>query len=257
MNFFITFLLLEISAKLSKRSAKTIRLVIASSIGGAYSLIILAPDIPIYISVILKALCAVIMLLVVFGFVRLKRFIKLLFIFLFSNFAFLGIITGIQLIFKSDRICTNNGEIYFDINAKQLLLSALIAYLASCIIIRLYNKKLGAGEIYSLVIENDSKEVSLFALSDTGNKLREPFSDCPVIIVKKESCENLFDESKARLIPASTVNSSSYLMAFKPQSVKIKTSRGYEEINNVYIALSDEMNSESFSAIINPEILSV
>ena len=164
---------------------------------------------------------------------------------------------GTQLIFKSSRICTNNGEVYFDINAKQLLLTALIAYTASCVIIRLYNKKLGAGEIYSIIIENNSKKVNLFALSDTGNKLREPFSDYPVIIVKKDSCKELFDESNLRLIPASTINAASYLKAFKPQCVKVKTARGYETINNVYIALSEDINAEGFSAIINPEIISV
>ena len=161
------------------------------------------------------------------------------------------------MLWNSSKICTNNGEIYFDINAKELLLSAILAYIASCIIIRLYNNRLGAGEIYTLIIENNSKKVKVFALSDTGNKLREPFSDYPVIIVKKESCKELFDESKARLIPASTINSSSFLYAYKPQYVRIKTTKGYEEIKDVYIALSDEIKSDGFSAIINPEILSV
>ncbi len=257
VNFFITFLLLEISAKIAKRGAKIFRIVFASVIGGLYSLIILLDEIPIYISVSSKVLCAVIMILISFGFVRVKTFFRILLIFLFSNFVFLGIISGLQMLFGNSKICTHNGEIYFDINARELLLSAVFAYIISCIIIRFYNKKLGAGEIYTLIIENNSKSKKVFALSDTGNKLREPFSDYPVIIVKKESIKELFDENGARLIPASTVNSTSFLYAYKPQSVKIKTSRGYEEISNVYIALSDEINSESFSAIINPEILSV
>ncbi|MBQ9530783.1 MAG: sigma-E processing peptidase SpoIIGA [Eubacterium sp.] len=257
INFFITFLLLQISSKIAKRGAKTLRLVAGATLGGAYSLIILIDDIPIYIFLSSKILCAVLLILITFGFMRIKSFISVLMIFLFSNFVFLGVITGIQMLFKSNRICTNNGEIYIDINAKELILSALFAYLAACIIIRLYNKKLGAGEIYSIIIENNSKEVSLFALSDTGNKLREPFSDYPVIIVKKDSCKELFDENSARLIPSSTINSSSYLTAYKPQCVKVKTSRGYEKIENVYVALSEEMNAESFSAIINPEIISV
>ena len=257
MNFFITFLLLETTAKISKREPKSLRLVIASTLGGAYSLIILAPDISAYISALLKVLCAVLLILIAFGFKRLKSFCALLIIFLFSNFIFLGIIAGAQMLFASDKISIHNGEIYFDINARQLLVAALFAYTFSCLIIRVYNKKLSSGEIYSIVIENNSKRVCLFALTDTGNKLREPFSDSPVIVVKKELLEGMFDEDKLRLIPASSVNSKSYLKAFKPECVKIKTAKGYENIENVYIALSDDMNSKDFSAIINPEIISV
>ena len=257
VNFFITFLLLEITAKAGKRNPKLWKVVLSSALGGAYSLIMLAPDIPFVLMLISKIAFAIIVLLITFSFRRLKSFLSMLLIFLFSNFVFLGIISGLQLLFHSDKISINNGEIYFDINARQLLLTALFAYLISCLIIRVYNKKLSSGEIYSLIIKNSGREINVFALSDTGNKLREPFSNAPVIVVKSELLADMFDESKTRLIPASTVNSSSYLSAFKPDCVKIKTAKGWETIDNVYIALSDEIKSNSFSAVINPEIISV
>ena len=257
VNFFITFLLLELTAKASKKCPKTVRLVISSFFGGAYSLIILIRSIPVIILALSKILIVLLMILISFGFSRVKSFASMIMIFLFCNFVFLGIISGIQLIFKSDRIRINNGEVYFDINARQLLLTALFAYILSIIIIRLYNNRLSAGEIYSIEIFNNSKSVSAFALSDTGNKLREPFSDSPVIIVKKSLANGLFDEENARLIPASTVNGSSFLEGYKPDYVLIKMPKGSEKIENVYIALSDEIDSKSFSAVLNPEILSV
>ena len=257
VNFFITFLLLQITAKLGKRNPKTIRFVFASALGGGYSLIILADNLPFYLSAISKAVSAMLLVLITFGFKNLKSFASLFFIFLFSSFVFLGIIAGIQMIFASDRISINNGEIYFDINAKQLLFTALFSYICSCVVIRLYNKKLAYGEVYNIVIKNNEKEVSLFALCDTGNKLKEPFSGYPVVIVRAELVCDLFDENKVRLIPATTVNSSSYLKAFKPEYIRVKTKKGYEKIENVYIALSDDLNSKDFSAVINPEILSL
>jgi stage II sporulation protein GA (sporulation sigma-E factor processing peptidase) len=257
VNFFITLLLLELTAKAGKRNPKTFRIVISSALGGAYSLIILIDDIPIVLLLLSKIVFAILLILISFSFVRLKSFLSMLLIFLFSNFVFLGIIAGLQMIFHSDRISINNGEIYFDINARQLLFAALFAYAASSLIIRLYNKKLSAGEIYSILIFNNGKQINAFALSDTGNKLREPFSNAPVIIVKSELLQGFYDEEKARLIPASTINSKSFLYAFKPECVKVKTSKGWEIIENVYIASSDEINSKSFSAIINPEIISV
>ena len=257
INFFITLLLLEITAKAGKRNPKTFRIVISSILGGAYSLIILVDEIPFALLLVSKIAFALAVILISFSFGRLKSFLSMLFIFLFSNFVFLGIIAGVQLLFHSDKISINNGEIYFDINAKQLLLASLLAYAASCLIIRLYNKKLASGEVFSIIIKNGEKELSVFALSDTGNKLREPFSNAPVIVVKSELLQGFFDEERARLIPAATVNSKSFLSAFKPESVKIKTKKGWQKIDNAYVALSDEINSNSFSAIINPEILSV
>ncbi len=41
VNFFITFFLLQVTAKFSKRSEKLWRIVLASFIGGVYSLVIL------------------------------------------------------------------------------------------------------------------------------------------------------------------------------------------------------------------------
>ena len=250
-------MLLEITAKAGKRKPKVFRIVISSALGGAYSLIILVDTIPVAVLILSKMAFALVAILVSFGFTKLKSLLSMLAIFLFSNFVFLGIIAGVQLLAHSERISINNGVIYFDINAKQLLFTALFAYVFSCVIIRVYNKKLSQGEIYRIIIQNNSKEICVFALSDTGNKLREPFSGAPVIVVKSELLQGAYDESKARLIPAATVNSKSYLKAFKPECVKVKTSKGYEKIENVYVALSDDMNSESFSAVINPEIISI
>ncbi len=219
-------------------------------------MIILA-DIPTFLSVIMKILACGIIILCAFRFYRVKSFFITALVFLFSNFIFLGIIIGLYLIFNSDLIAVKNGTVYFDIGAKELLFSALFAYIISAVIVRIYNRQLSKGELYMLEIENNGKKASAFALCDSGNKLREPFSNYSVIVVKSEVVEGLFDESTMRLIPAATVNSDSYLKAFKPDRIVIKNSKGEEVIENAYIALSDEMKKDGFSAVINPEILSV
>ncbi len=244
------------TARLAKKEAKTGRLVLSSALGGLYSMIILV-EIPPYISFIMKALACSVIILCAFRFYRVKSFLITVFIFLFSNFLFLGIIIGLYLMFKSDLIAVKNGTVYFDIGAKELVFSALFAYIISALIVRIYNRRLSKGELYMLEIENKGKTVSAFALCDSGNKLREPFSNYSVIVVKSEVVSELFDESTMRLIPASTVNSSSYLKAFKPDKIVIKNSNGATVVENAYIALSDEMENDGFSAVLNPEILSV
>ncbi len=256
INFFITFFLLRLTARLTKKEAKTWRLILSSALGGLYSMVILI-DVPTFLSIIMKALACGGIILCAFRFYRVKSFLITVLIFLFSNFLFLGIIIGIYLLFKSDLIAVKNGTVYFDIGAKELIFSALIAYIVSALTVRIHNRRLSKGELYMLEIENKGKKVSAFALCDSGNRLREPFSNCGVIVVKSEIVRELFDEKTLRLIPASTVNAGSYLKAFKPDKITVKSADGESVIENAYIALSDEMKSDGFSAVLNPEILSV
>ena len=220
-------------------------------------MIILADELPPAVTVLSKIAAAAVILLIAFRFYRVKSFLIALLVFLFTNFLFLGIIIGIYLIFKSDLIAVNNSVVYFNIGARGLLFCAFIAYLFSCIIVRLYNRRLAKDEVYTLHLENGGISVTLLAFADTGNKLREPFSNAPVIVARGDKLRDAVGGSTTRLIPASTVNQTSFLTAFKPEKLTIKTDKGEEVIENVYIALSDEMKNDCYSAVINPEILSI
>ncbi len=255
INFFITFLLLSLTSRLAKRSAKVSRFVFASALGGAYSLIILV-NIPTYISFVLKFASALLIVFAAFGKTRVKSLAALLLLYLFSSLVFLGIIIGIYFVFKSEKIAVNNGTVYFDIGARGLLLSAFFAYIIACAVVRVYNRRLSSGEIYTLKIERQGQSVTLFALADNGNRLREPFSGDSVIVAKSEKVSALAPEN-LRVIPAATVNNSSYLKAFKPDRVEIKNNKGTIIASSVYVALSDSVNSDEYSAVFNPEILSV
>lgn len=257
INFFINFFLLEITAKLTKKSPKLFRIIISSAIGGAYSLIILADELPNYILILSKILVAGIMLLVAFSYHRVTGFLLTLLIFVFSGFLLLGVIVGIYFVTKSDLIAINNSTVYFDISARMLLASAFFAYLISCLVVRLHNKQLSKKEVYSIEITNNGETVNLYGFVDTGNKLREPFSNSPVIVVQRDKVEAIIGSSQLRFIPASTVGGDALLTAFKPDKVVIKASNKSEVIENAYIALSNDVNAKGFSAVINPEILTV
>ena len=242
INFFITFLLLEITARLCKKEPRLFRLVLSAAFGGLYSMIILVENLPWYISLISKIAACVLIILIAFKFYRVKSFAVALGIFLFSNFLFLGIIVGIYLLSGNQMIAVNNSTVYLNIGAKALLFSAAAAYVIASLVVRIYNKSVSKGDIYSLVIENGG---------------REPFSDSPVIVVEKEKASCLFENEKARIVPVTSVNKNSYLQAYKPDKITIKTAKGEEVIEKAYIALSDKMKSSGFSAVINPEILSL
>ncbi|MBR3150095.1 MAG: sigma-E processing peptidase SpoIIGA [Eubacterium sp.] len=256
VNFFITYFLLLATAKITKKKAVTLRFIIASVLGGAYSLIILA-DIPSVLSVMSKALAAALIIITAFSFDRAAGFLSTYILFYIMSFAFLGAVYGLALLTKTPYVTMSNGTVYLDISARGLVGSAFLAYIISCFVVRLYNRQLTGGETYTLTVENDGNSVTLKALCDTGNKLREPFSGSPVIIADSERVKGIMNDGGARLIPTSTVSGKAFMTSFKPDRVTVETPRGREEVGNVYVALSDEMKSDGFSAVINPEILSV
>lgn len=257
INFFVTFFLLQITAKLSKKQPKTLRFILASAVGGFYSFIIFANELPVYILALTKGFAAMLIVAAAFKFYRVKSFLVTLGLFLASNLVMLGVIIGLCFAVKSDYIVVNNSVVYFNISARGLLVCAFIAYLLSCLVVRIYNRSLSKNEVYKIVIENKEQSVILFALADTGNKLYEPFSNAPVIVADKASVQALVGDSTIRIIPAATVHQSAFMQGFRPDKVTVKTAKGDAVIENVYIAMSENMNNHTFSAILNPEILSV
>lgn len=254
VNFFITFFLLLVTAKFSKRNEKIRRTVLASFIGGAYSLVILFDDLNFFVSFAGKLAAACVIVLAAFKFSGIKCYIKEVVIFFFVNLLFVGIMIGLWMIFKPKGVIINNSTVYFDISARVLLFSAFIAYLISIAVIRLYNNKIAKKELYAITVYKDGDKKKFFAFADSGNNLKEPFSDYPVIIAEKSLFENT---ECSRIVPFSSIGGEGVLYAFKPDRVEISSSFGEFVVEDVYVALSDKVKKGEYKGIINPKILNI
>lgn len=254
VNFFITFFLVLVTAKFAKRKEKLWRMVIASFLGGTYSLVILWDNLNFAVSCLGKLAAACIIIAAAFKLKGFKAYIKEVAIFFFVNLLFLGIIIGLWFIFKPGGIVINNSTVYFNVSARMLLITAFAAYIISVVVIRIYNNKTAVKELYSVTVYKNDEKVKFFAFADSGNNLKEPFSDSPVIVAEKKLFENI---SCQRLIPFSTIGGEGVLNAFKPDKVEIHSSLGSVEINDVYIALSDSVKKGEYQGILNPKILNV
>lgn len=234
-----------------------LRFILASAFGGLYSMIILLDELPKYILIPSKLLSAIIIVLISFKLRSITHFIKLLVVFLFSSLICLGVVIAVCFLFKLKFVAVNNSVIYFDISAATIIVSAFVAYVLSSVILRLYNRSLSKNELYTLTVENMGESEDFIAFLDTGNRLREPFSNMPVILLKKSKANHLLGNSKTRFVPVSTVNNSSLLVAFKPEKIILKSSKNQEIITNAYVALCDDVGDKGFTAILNYDILSI
>ena len=255
LNFFVSFLLLELTAKITKKEAKTNRIIFASCLGAAYSLIIFWDDIPELLAILFKIISCFFIVLCAFKFHRISQYIKSVLVFLFSSIIFLGVIIALCFLLKLKFIAVNNSVVYFDLSAAAIITCAFVAYVLACLIIRLYDRVLSKRDVYTLTITYKNNSVTVLAFLDTGNNLYEPFSHSPVIVVDKSKVS--FTPEKIRYIPTSTVNGVNMLPAFKPDKILLKSSNGEEIIENAYVAMSDDMKNENFSALFNYNILSV
>ncbi len=162
------------------------------------------------------------MIAVTFGIKPIKQFIKRLFFLFAITFLFGGVTYAIYIFFDKDILIYSNGIIYFDVDMTFLVICSVISYFVITLITKYTDKKSSKNKEYYVTIENSGKTVSCIGLMDTGNNLREPFSDYPVIMADKSIFNQLYTDETLRIIPISTVNGESIIKAFKPQKITIE-----------------------------------
>ena len=162
------------------------------------------------------------MIAVTFGIKPIKQFVKRLFFLFAITFLFGGVTYAIYIFFDKDILIYSNGIIYFDVDMTFLVICSVISYFVITLITKYTDKKSSKNKEYYVTIENSGKTVSCIGLMDTGNNLREPFSDYPVIMADKSIFNQLYTDETLRIIPISTVNGESIIKAFKPQKITIE-----------------------------------
>lgn len=174
------------------------------------------------------------MVAVTFEIKPIKQFFKRLFFLFAITFLFGGVTYAIYIFIDRDILVYSNGIIYFDVNMTFLVICSVISYLIITFITKYTDKKSSKNKEYYVTIENNGKTVSCTGLMDTGNNLREPFSDYPVIMADKSVFNSVYTDESIRIIPVSTVNGESIIKAFKPQKITI----GNFTTDKIYIAES-------------------
>ncbi|MDO4504437.1 MAG: sigma-E processing peptidase SpoIIGA [Clostridia bacterium] len=267
VNLFVNYFILLTTSKFLNLKLKLSRLILGEILGAIYSLYIFIPEPNLFISILIKLFMSVIMVAVSFEFRKIKQFLKIIVCFYAVNFAFSGTMFTLWCFLKPNGMIINNDIVYFNISPLTLIISTVISYTIIEIINRVIEKKQLKSSKYEIGIKFKDKYIVLNAKIDTGNLLKEPFSNLPVIVVKKseinllipefnifESIENQNEikKLKIRMIPFKTISGTGILPAFKPEYVVLKGNLKKQ----AYVAVcSDEYFSEGISCLVNPEIL--
>ncbi len=256
VNIIVDYLLLKLTALLTKRKYAATRLVIAAAIGGFSSLYILVHTDNILLDIAFKIVVASVLILTLQGVLGFKAYLCSLVIFLLLSFALNGFVVALENIFYKT-FFTENMINYFNISSLHLILLTAVIYAVIMLVRKITDKSL-SGYRADLKISVCGYTMNLKGFVDTGNHLRDPFSNLPVIVINKGNYDEILVaigslelSRRKRLIPFSTVNEKGVLNALRCDSVEISIEKsGRYDYKDIIIASAKQNIDNGFDAII-------
>lgn len=258
VNIFINYFLLLAVAKFLLLPVKRARLIAAALLGAIYSLEILIPSIHPVLSVLVKLLMSASIVWAAFGFGGLKPFLKRTAAFYIINFAFAGFMLVLWYFLSPQGLVIKNSVVYFNISPILLIVLTVICYLLITFLNRVTGRQMPKELFCRITVTRGEKSCVCTAKVDTGNSLKEPFSNSPVAVVYEPAVTEIIppeESANFRLVPFATVSGGGLLKAFRPDKLTVLYGKRAIETQNVYIALSKTKLGE-FDALLNPDLLS-
>ena len=282
-NLCMNYIILFATAYIMKIKISHIRIIASSSIGAVYSIMLYMQILPIYSSMFMKIILSVVMVYISYAPKSVKIAIKQLIIFYLISFAFGGCAFALLYFVKPQDIFIKNGVYIGTYPLKIALLGGIVGFIITYIAFKIIKNKATKEEmIYKLKIKINDKTVEVNALLDTGNKLKDPITLVPVIVIEKQKLYNFLPEeilenidkiiggdsnklieenikymSKFRVIPYNSIGKQNGLMlGFKADEVKIIIDEEERTIKNTIIGIFNQsFNSQTYSALISLEII--
>ena len=236
VNFLFDLLLLLTVNIALKRYSKISRLILASLFGEVTLLSLILP-ISSYLLIILKFILGIFLCIIAFGYKNFKyTFYNVLYLYMTS------IILGGFTYYLSVE--------FQNINYLLLLISPLILYVFIKSIKALKEIKNYYYKI-KIVFEN-GKNLELTSFLDTGNKLIDPITNKPIILINKKLLKGSINIRSPMYIPYNTINHHGLLECVKPSYIEIEN----KKLKNYLIGLSEEsFKLNGIDCLLNYKIL--
>ena len=184
-NLIMNFIILYATGLVLKRKIKKVRLILASLLGAMYSLLTYISSFEIYTNIILKLVLSILMVYIAFNAPNVKQIGKDLLLFYLISFVFGGAAFAFIYIIKPQDILMKNGLFLGTYPLKTVLLGAIIAFIIVIAAFKIVKSRFSTKDMYCKIkIRLNEKEIETNAMIDSGNLLKEPISNTPVIIVE-------------------------------------------------------------------------
>ncbi len=195
-NLCMNYIILFATGYLLKRKINHIRLILSALLGGIYSILAYMQILKIYSHFVLKILLSIVMVYLAYHAKNGKNFAKELLFFYLTSFVFGGSAFALLYFVKPEEIFMLNGSYVGTYPLKIALLGGLVGFTMTAIAFHFVKGKLTKKDVYCMLsIYWKEKELTIRALLDTGNMLKDPITSMPVIVVEKEALKEILPDS--------------------------------------------------------------
>lgn len=285
LNVLINFVILVLTAWISRQSYAFWRIFVAAVIGGIYVLVEGIFDFPGLYLVVSKILISLLLPIVSFGFSSVRQISFIIGIFYVVSFVLGGAVLGCTYLWRMN-VQFYDAGIISPLRYQQLLwgmgIGITLLYFVIC---RILKTHLNSQYYYKIRIQYADREIELEAIVDTGNCLYTPITYTPVIIVEKkmvlpimntpvkeffekyasanwianlDKCLDTVWLERIQLVSCKSIGSEqNLLISFRPDSIDIIKENRYIKINNAMVAIYDGVltNCGGYSALLHPQVI--
>ena len=139
------------------------------------------------LNLMLKFILSIVMIYVSFGPRDIKEILKMLIFFYLTSFTFGGASLGVIYMVNTGKISIQNGIIIGNYTLKTILVGFVVAFVIVIIAFKFVKSKISKKDLFcNIKIKINQKIVKTKAMVDTGNLLKEPITNIPVVVVENK-----------------------------------------------------------------------
>ena len=185
-NLIMNYIILLATDLILKTKLKHLRLIIASLLGAIYSIVAYINFLEIYSNFFLKILLSVIIVYIAFNPQTMKKMWKSLLIFYLTSFVFGGAAFALIYIIRPQDILMKNGLFLGTYPLKTVILAAIVAFIVIITAFTIVKTKVTKKDMFcNIEIKLNGKILKTKALIDSGNMLKEPITNTPVVVIER------------------------------------------------------------------------
>lgn len=196
-NLLMNYIILFATYVIIKPKVKhpQIRIILSSLIGSVYAVIVYLNILSIYSNIFAKIILSIIMVYVAFNPKNAKVLLKQILIFYLVSFIFGGCTFALIYFIKPENVKMKNGVFVGVYPLKVGLIAGAIAFVTTQIAFKINKSKLNnKNTFFNIQLYYKDQSITVKALLDSGNMLKDPISQAPVIIVERESLSKIIPE---------------------------------------------------------------
>ena len=191
-NLILNFIILLAVGIETKTKIKFIKITLSSIVGSTYAVIAYMLNNSFFNGIFMKILLSVVMIYIAYETNNVKKLLKMILYFYLTSFAFGGGALALIYIVNTGKISIQNGIIQGNYTILTIMMGVIIAFILLIMAFRLIKGKISKKDfICNIEIKIEEKNISTKAMIDTGNLLKEPITNIPVVVVESNLLKNI------------------------------------------------------------------